>query len=166
VTDTADTAALEELVARLDELESRNALRDLVSEYCHGFDRRDWDRFLAIWWPDCVWAIGPPFGDFEGHEGVSEAVRDILWTIWRETHHLTTNLHITFDDPDHARAICNVDCTGATMDDQPQMISGTYEDTFERRDGTWKIARRDVTMHYFNPIPGAEMTPPPQTLEG
>ena len=38
-----------------------------------------------------------------------------------------------------ARAICNVDCTGATMDDQPQMISGTYEDTFERRDGTWKI---------------------------
>lgn len=166
MTDTAGAVSVEALAERIDQLESRMAMRDLVSDYCHGFDRGDWERFLAIWWPDCVWDIGNPFGEFEGHDGIREAVKDILWPLWRETHHITTNLHIVFDDADHARGICNVDCTGATMDDQPQMISGTYEDTFERRDGVWKIARRDVTMHYFNPIPGAEMTPPPETLEG
>lgn len=41
-----------------------------------------------------------------------------------------------------------------------QMISATYFDDFERRTGVWKIVRRDVKMHYFNVIPGAQMSPP------
>lgn len=152
------------LLARIDELESRIALQDLVYDYCHGFDKRDFGRFLDIWWPDCTWEIGPPFGRFDGHAGIDEAVRQILWPLWRETHHLTTNFQVRFDDADHATGVCDVDCMGATMDDQPQMISATYRDRFERRDGVWKILRRDVTMHYFNPLPGAQMTPPPETL--
>ena len=53
---------VELLLARVDELESRAAMRDLVSDYCIGFDRHDWDRFIAIWHKDAVWAIGEPFG--------------------------------------------------------------------------------------------------------
>ena len=61
---------VEALLARIDELESRNAIRDLVSDYCHGFDKRDFTRFLSIWWDDCIWDIGPPLGGFEGYEGI------------------------------------------------------------------------------------------------
>jgi ketosteroid isomerase-like protein len=157
---TGKDMTLEGLTARIDQLESRNAMRDLVTDYCHGFDKRDWPRFLNIWWEDCVWDIGSPFGSFAGHEGIRAAVKDILWPFWRETHHLTTNLKIWFDDADHARGESDVDCTGASMDDQPQMISATYRDKFERRKGIWKIRNRDVTLHYFNPIPGAKMSPP------
>ena len=53
-------AAIAQLQSRLTELEGRIAIRDLVSDYCHGFDKRDYARFLAIWWEDCVWDIGPP----------------------------------------------------------------------------------------------------------
>ena len=67
---------------------------------------------------------------------------------------------MAFSDPDHAHGVCNVDCMGATQDDVVQMISATYTDDFERRDGVWKIARRAVTIHYFNPVPGAEMSAP------
>jgi gamma-hexachlorocyclohexane dehydrochlorinase len=49
---------------------------------------------------------------------------------------------------------------GATKDNVVQMINATYTDEFERRNGVWKIARRGVTMHYFNPIPGAQMSAP------
>ena len=56
-------AIIERLAARVDELESRAAIRDLASNYCHGFDKRDFERFLSIWWPDCVWDIGPPADD-------------------------------------------------------------------------------------------------------
>lgn len=52
----------------------------------------------------------------------------------------------------------DVDCMGA--DDIVRMISATYADDFERRDGVWKIARRRVKIHYFNPIPDAQMTAP------
>lgn len=157
---TTDTR-LEELLVRIDQLESRHAMRDLVTDYCQGFDGGDFARFLAIWWPDCTWNIGPPFGVYEGHAGIEKAVKEVLWPIWRETHHLTSNLRVRFDGPDSAHGECNVDCMGATRDDVVQMISATYRDQFQRRDGEWKIRRRDVTIHYFNPIPGAQMTLPP-----
>jgi hypothetical protein len=153
-------ADIKALVARIDQLESRNAMRDLVTTYCRGFDGGDFDRFLTIWWPDCVWDIGPPFGVFEGHAGIAKAVKEVLWPVWRETHHLTSNLEVKFADVDNAHGVCDVDCMGATRDDVVQMISATYRDHFQRRDGVWKIKRRDVTIHYFNPIPGAQMTAP------
>ena len=64
----------DELITRLERLESRYEIEALVSNYCHGFDKRDFDRFLSIWSDDCVWKIGPPFGDFSGHEGIHEAL--------------------------------------------------------------------------------------------
>lgn len=153
-------AQLDAALRRIDELESRAALRDLVTDYCLGFDTHDWERFISIWHADAVWDIGAPFGAFTGHEGVHKAVHEVLYPVWRETHHLTSNLRIVFESPDRARGVCNVDCMGATKDDVVQMISATYTDDFERRDGVWKIARRAVTMHYFNPIPGAQMSAP------
>ena len=148
------------LLSRVDELESRAAIRDLVTDYCIGFDKHDWDRFIAIWHEDAVWEIGPPFGTFENHQGINEAVFEILYPAWRETHHLASNLKVSFNGSDHALGICDVDCMGATADDIVQMISATYTDNFERRDGVWKIAKRHVVIHYFNPIPGAEMAAP------
>jgi len=148
------------LLSRIDELESRAALRDLVTDYCLGFDNHDWDRFISIWHSDAIWEIGAPFGTFNGHAGIREAVFDVLYPVWRETHHLTSNLRLEFSDADHAHGVCNVDCMGATADDIVQMISATYTDDFERRDGAWKIAKRHVVIHYFNPIPGAEMSAP------
>jgi len=148
------------LQSRIDELESRAALRDLVTDYCLGFDTKDWDRFISIWHSDAVWEIGPPFGTFNGHDGIRKAVYEILYPVWRETHHLTSNLRLSFSDPDHAHGICNVDCMGATLDNVVQMISATYTDDFERRKGVWKIAKRNVVIHYFNPVPGAVMSAP------
>jgi hypothetical protein len=150
----------ETLESRIDRLESGAALHELVSDYCHGFDKRDWDRFLAIWWDDCVWDIGPPFGNFENHAGVELAVKDILWPAWLYTTHFTTNLVITFDGPDRATGMCDVDCIGTTADGIAQTIAATYRDRFERRDGIWKIASRDVTMHHFSPLVGITLSPP------
>lgn len=149
-----------ELLHRIDRLESRFAMLDLTSDYCHGFDKRDFDRFLAIWWEDCVWNIGPPFGRFDGHEGIHRAIYDILWPAWNQSTHCTTNLRVTFSDDDHATGVCDVDCIGTTSDGQAQTVAATYRDSFERRDGIWKIARRDVTMHHFSPLVGITLTAP------
>lgn len=145
---------------RLDHLESRFAMLDLVSDYCIGFDKRDWDRFLAIWWEDCVWEIGPPFGDFEGHEGITRAVKEILWPAWQKSTHFTTNLRVTFDGKDAADGVCDVDCIGTTADGQAQTVAATYTDRFERRNGVWKIAKRGVTMHHFSPLKGITLSAP------
>jgi len=153
--------ALAALTARIDELESRQAIIDLTSEYCHGFDKRDFDRFLAIWSDDCVWNIGPPFGSFSGHEGIREAVQDVLWPAWKESHHLATNHTVSFQSPDIASCVCDVDCVGTlTGDTDAQIVGATYTDTAKRCNGRWEITQRDVEIHYFNPIPGARLQSP------
>lgn len=158
---SADAATIEALLARIDQLESRQAIVDLASEYCHGFDKRDFDRFLAIWWEDCTWNIGPPFGAFEGHAGIREAVKEVLWPAWDESHHLTTNNIIHFEGPDRARSVCDVDCVGRLAGESVcQIVGATYEDLVERRDGTWRIKQRDVTIHYFNPVNGTPLVAP------
>ena len=151
------TSAIE---ARLDQLESRFQFNDLVSDYCHGFDKRDLTRFMAIWWPDAVWEIGPPFGDFHGASEISRADTDILWPAWLQSSHYTTNLRAEFEGPDIAHSVCDVDCIGTTSDQQAQTVAATYFDRFERRDGTWKIAQRRVTMYHFSPLVGITLAPP------
>jgi gamma-hexachlorocyclohexane dehydrochlorinase len=150
----------ESIEDRIDRVESRFALHELVSDYCHGFDKRDWDRFLAIWWEDCNWQIGPPFGDFEGHDGIARAVKDILWPAWLASSHFTTNLVVRFTGRDGARGVCDVDCIGTTADGIAQTVSATYDDDFERRNGVWKIKVRRVTMHHFSPLHGITLSPP------
>lgn len=144
----------------IDHLLSRFALQDLASDYCLGFDKRDWDRFLAIWWEDCVWEIGPPFGTFEGHAGVTTAVKDILWPAWAQSTHYTTNLRVEFDGPNAAAGVCDVYCIGNTSDGQAQTVAATYTDRFERRNDVWKIAKRHVKMHHFSPLVGITLSPP------
>ena len=82
----------DEIAAKIDRLESRGLIEDLVSNYCHGFDKRDYARFLSIWWDDCVWKIGPPFGDFSGHDGIHQAIHEVLWPAWEQSQHVTSNL--------------------------------------------------------------------------
>ncbi len=145
---------------RLDLLETRMTLLDLTSDYCQGFDKRQYDRFMNIWWPDAKWEIGPPFGNFQGHEGVNHALVDILWPAWTQTTHYSTNLRIALDGTDRAKGVCDVYCIGNTSDGQAQTVAATYSDSFERRDGVWKIACRSVTMHHFSPLLGITLAAP------
>jgi gamma-hexachlorocyclohexane dehydrochlorinase len=49
---------------------------------------------------------------------------------------------------------------GAFPDNRVMMVGASYYDDFERRNGVWKIRKRGVVLHYFNPMPGVEMTAP------
>jgi len=37
------------LVTRIERLEAESAIRRLMADYCHGFDKREWDRFASVW---------------------------------------------------------------------------------------------------------------------
>lgn len=152
---------LQDIVRRLDEQESRVAIADLASNYCHGFDKRDFERFLGIWWEDCAWNIGPPFGSFSGHDGIRKAVKEVLWPAWTLSQHVTSNLVIEFSDADHAASLCDVDCTGLlTGGPEATFVGASYADKLERRHGVWKIAERTVDIHYFNSFSGTELSKP------
>ena len=151
----------DEVIARLDRLESRHQIGALVSNYCHGFDKRDFERFLSIWWDDCVWKIGPPFGDFIGHDGIKTAIHDVLWPAWSQSQHVTSNLVVDFAGADIASGICDVDCMGLLTDgSEATFVGATYRDSYERRQGVWRISEREVKMHHFNQFEGTTLSAP------
>jgi len=41
-----------------------------------------------------------------------------------------------------------------------QVVGATYRDTLQCRDGQWKIQKRKVQIHYFNPIVGTQLASP------
>lgn len=138
---------------RVDELLSRAAIAELVAEYCHGCDACDEERFAAIWHDDARLSLGPPFG-----EPVGEQIRDALHGIRRafpDIRHWTTNLVLEFTSSDSARGECATLCEAIDRQGGRSLISATYHDRFERREGIWKFARREVVLNHRRPLPAS-----------
>ncbi|WP_280342004.1 nuclear transport factor 2 family protein [Nocardia neocaledoniensis] len=137
------------LVERIDLLESRAALNDLVANYCHGMDKHDLDLFLSIWHPDAEFLPGEPFGAFRGTNEIKRATTDLIWTGLPHTRHLTMNFVPQIDGD---RAIGRADVSGEATDPSgtTAVISASYEDVFERRDGVWRISERRIIVLSFS----------------
>lgn len=158
------TGTEQALVTRLDAIEDRFQIDRLVSDYCHGVDKRDVDRFMSIWHDDAEWLIGEPFGDFAGAEAIRHCTVDLIWPAFEESQHWTTNLAVDIDG-DSASGVCDVWATGIVAA-TPVFIAATYYDDFERRGGRWGIAKRKVDMYYFSAFDRAWNQSPRINLPG
>jgi ketosteroid isomerase-like protein len=141
------------LEERIQLLEDREAIRELVAKYCRGVDGRDEDLFMSIWTDDAKYLIGGPFGDHEGLDGIKGILHG-LWTTFTEMHHWATNVVIEVDG-DEARSWVNADVTGTDTKGNALMFAATYTDRL-RRDptgpGGWKFTERDIDLHYMTRV--------------
>ncbi|AJA09502.1 hypothetical protein SKP52_13070 [Sphingopyxis fribergensis] len=143
----------------LDQLTSRFALIDLVSDYALGVDKHELDRFRNIWWDDAVWDI-EFVKTFNGLDEITGAVENLIWPMWESTTHYCANHRVSFDGPDSAKGICDVYCIGNLADGQAAHVVASYHDDYERRGGRWAIARRYVNQRVFSPLAGQVLAPP------
>jgi ketosteroid isomerase-like protein len=150
---------------RLQLLEDESALRRLAYEYCHGLDKRNVERFLDVWHDDARWISGPLFGNFIGKEEIRRGLVETMWPAFKQLHHWTTNFVVDIDG-DRAYGLSDMYFAAPRADGVALLVSATYNDTFERRDGRWRIAERVIDIHYFSPLPGVEMSPPASAMAG
>jgi uncharacterized protein (TIGR02246 family) len=121
----------------LDAALSRDAIRALITGYCRGADRGDKDLLASIFWEDStvvsglVNASGPQFAD---------SIVDYVTANLDYCFHSVANEWIEVKG-DHAvgehYVIAQMSAGG-----QDTMTGGRYIDSYERRDGVWKIAAR------------------------
>ncbi|HKQ94834.1 MAG TPA: nuclear transport factor 2 family protein [Aestuariivirgaceae bacterium] len=130
-----------------EEVASRIAISDLVAKYCHGCDDHDLETWLSIWSDDVVYAAPNVLGTFEGTKGIREAA-DVIWSALPVTKHWTTNLLLDFDGPDRAKGRSDVTFDCEDTEGRTMFGAATYHDIFERRDGSWRIVRREIVVHY------------------
>lgn len=141
-TSTSDIAAL---VSRLEILEAREAIRDVLYRYARGADRGDVDLFKSCYWPDatdCHW-----FWNGNAHE-FADYVIPLLREIPNSQHSITNP--IIELDGDRAFVECqwyvihHIGLDAERFIDQ--QAEGRYLDVFERRNGEWRILHRQTAL--------------------
>jgi ketosteroid isomerase-like protein len=137
------------LEARLDRVESRQAIENLIASYAHGFDNEDRELLHSIWHDDAVLDFGEAFGVHEGIEAIREAAEG-FWKMITWMHHWQATPLIEIDG-DRATSIVGLDCMVRSAEQGPVRVAGNYRDVYERRDGVWKISRRDFEVSFWAP---------------
>lgn len=152
---------IEELAARVEQLETQLALQRLAADYCIGADHQDLPRFRAIWTADAVWdAAGDadPKNEeqcFRGLEAITAAVQ-AQWATFPRMQHATANHVVDLDpaDADRATGRCDVVVTVQLPDGRWVIGGGVYEDIYSREDLTWRITSRRVVRAFdLAPLP-------------
>lgn len=123
-----------DLENKLQQLLDKEAIRTLMSKYCHGIDKKDENLFMSIWAEDGNYEL--PRGNGSGTEGI----RQLVQKVWREVpkcHHHITNQLIDVQG-DKASAKTDVTYFRETADGVLCLLSGGYTFEFARIQGEWK----------------------------
>lgn len=129
--------------------ESGDAIRRLMNDYCFRIDAGDLDGFAALFAHGTWWVRGDPAGGATSAAAVRERLANvILYNGKPNTKHVMTNVEVNVDEPGvRATAQCYITVFQAVPPDFPlqAIFSGHYHDRFERVDGYWRFALREIS---------------------
>lgn len=126
---------------RLEELSAKQAISDNLLVYCRGIDRCDASLVKQAFWEDAYdnhGADAAPAWEFADRI-VASKLASTSWTT-----HAVTN-HLVEVDGDRAFSEATVlTFQQEKGSDQVNLFCGRYVDRVERREGTWRIAYRQM----------------------
>ena len=124
------------LEARIDRLESIEAIRRLCAQYALAIDTRSLDHLMGCFPADVQ--VGR---DRHGREALKEWFDTTLRRRFTQTAHIIANHLIELDDSDHAHGVlyCRAE---HEMGDDFVVVQMQYWDRYERIDGQWLFRRR------------------------
>jgi hypothetical protein len=134
----------ESLEQRVQRLEDRFALQDLVVRYATLLDDAQWDALGQLFTADGVFAS--PNSTTTGRAEIVEnfKVKHAPFPVtWHDPHGMT----VEFDDDDHARGTV-IGYAELANPDSTVVTSIRYQDDYRREDGCWRFARRHVLSVY------------------
>ena len=141
---------------RVEQLQDRQAIRDRLYSYHRAVDRADRDGLLDVYWPDAVERHGAFNGPSRKFVEWGLSLRDTFEISAHQMHNVLIELRgeraaveTTFTSLSRRR-----DAAGSVRVD---FLCGRYLDLFEKRQGEWRIASRDVVFDWIEqpaPTPG------------
>lgn len=128
----------------------RISIEDAVHRYARGVDRKDWDLVRSAYHADAIDNHGSYNGPLDGFiSSLEERHRTIDQSI-----HLVSNILIETFSSESALVESYFCCFQTRRDGDGGLVQtqaiGRYIDRFERRDGLWRIARRNVAFDRYH----------------
>ena len=143
-----DADGMSELNERVQRLEDRQAIRNLIVDYGMFHDHRDYRSLAALFAAEGEWVSG--MGSGKGPAGVFQLMDDMIGHNplpgGSGTFHVLANDRIGVDG-DTASAVTKWMYITPGGDGSPNtVLLGHYNDQFIREDGTWKFLRREAPV--------------------
>jgi hypothetical protein len=139
--------------------EEKEAIREVLSEYCFCLDGGRFADMAALFTPDGVWDTA--FGRGVGRDGIEALVRRLHASRPAgESHrgvHLCTNFVIRIDG-DSAHVLSNWVVAQNSPAGPIVSAAGGYEDDMVKHDGTWLFRKRKIDRFI-----AADLNPPQLT---
>lgn len=142
---------LESLTRRVEQLEARVAIGELVSGYAVACDEHDMARLASQFAEDAVMDSPSKLLDANGREAIL-AMFVRLFKIRGPGYHWTHDHFVRFDDAHPDRATGVVLSHAETCPDNEVSVSGMrYDDEYRRVDGRWVFQKRTLKFLYYVP---------------
>lgn len=143
---------MSDLEHRIARLEAREEIRELDARYCRALDDGDWDTLVSLFTTDGEFVgLSRARGPAELRSFFAGLAGGGLTAFW---HHVT-NLEITLDGPDDARARSFL-WQPCVQDGVTHIAAGRYLDVLRRVDTgsgpAWRYAVKQVAFDYFVPL--------------
>jgi uncharacterized protein (TIGR02246 family) len=143
---------IEVLARRIDRLESRNAIAELVSRYAIACDEQSIAALRELFTEDATLDSPSKRMVAEGREAICEFFTRTLATRGPSCH-WTHDLIVRADPDDPDRATGVVYCHAETTPEAVvSMAALRYTDEYRRVDGQWRFRRREVAYLYYVPV--------------
>jgi ketosteroid isomerase-like protein len=144
------TTDLEALASRLQLVEDREAIRAVLYRYFRAVDAADWELMATCYHPDAVDEHG---GIYTGDvPGLVQWCIDNVATAFSSWMHFGGQSTIEIDGDAASTETYAVAIHKAHADDKgfeaDVIAGGRFFDRFERRDGEWRIAHRQLVISW------------------
>jgi hypothetical protein len=137
---------------QIQELLDKQAIRETLVRYFRGVDRCDASLISSAFHPDAI-DEHSSLGTYTG-ENVAAEVVDFVRTRERNPMHMVTSTTIHLDGDVAGSETCFIGAFWMVGEDLLRLTFGRLLDRFERRNGEWKIAHRQLVpeiTHYLKP---------------
>lgn len=123
-------------------------LRNLISRIAILADQGDLDEYANQFTEDAVWALpdAPRHGKADIRAGAQRRRAEGLTGPGSASRHVITNVSVSVDGPDNARADSYFMFFQNTTAVPTILNMGSYRDRLVRQGGTWRLARREITF--------------------
>jgi len=129
------------------------AIQEVIDGYCDALNRDDWDAYEALFTPDAVWELSPPWGlKVEGARAIRELISKLVGRgdFIVQTNHSTV---VTLLGTDRASATTTIRETSRGKDGGSATHLGIYCDELVRGADGWRFEHRYFQSVYYDETP-------------
>jgi uncharacterized protein (TIGR02246 family) len=144
-------ASLEELEGRIDQLESRAAIQELVTKYAVSCDEHDIPKLQNLFTEDAVFKSPSSFLRATGREAITSMFIEVLKKRG-PGYHWTHDLIVQFGDDRNAASGTVYSHAETTPDGVVSIAAMKYKDKYRRDSGVWYFSEREIHFFYYVPM--------------